>query len=68
MCDGTEEPRVKTISAEEPELNCMEMIDLVGEKGVTFVVSKDGKPIARMMSVPPETEPRGASRDSETIL
>jgi antitoxin (DNA-binding transcriptional repressor) of toxin-antitoxin stability system len=61
MCEGASEQAVKTISAEELELNCLEMIDLVAEKGFTYVITKNGKPIAKMEPVPPETNPFDAS-------
>jgi len=60
MCEGTEVPVIKIITATEFELNCLDLIDQVEEKGVTFIITRDGLPIARMMPAPPEPEPPGA--------
>jgi antitoxin (DNA-binding transcriptional repressor) of toxin-antitoxin stability system len=56
MPKGTKRPVAKTISAEELELNCLEIIDQVEAKWLTFVITKDGKPIALMMPVSQEKE------------
>jgi hypothetical protein len=56
---GAERRLVKTVSAEEFELNCLRMIDLVEEKGFAYVITKDGRPIARMESVRAEPEALG---------
>jgi hypothetical protein len=55
MREGIEDGKVKTISAEEFELNCLEMIDLVAEKGYTYVITKDGRPFVMMESVVAES-------------
>jgi len=68
MCGGSEERVVNTISSKELELSCLELIDLVEEKGCTFVITKDGKPNAKMMPLPPGAEPPEASRGTESIL
>jgi len=68
MCKGTRVGQVKTVSAEELESNCLEMIDLVSEKGFIHVITKDGKPIAKMIPAPAQIEPLGKSRGSGTIL
>jgi antitoxin (DNA-binding transcriptional repressor) of toxin-antitoxin stability system len=47
---------VWTFSVEELESNCLEMIDLVAEKGFNYIITKDGKRIARMIPVPPEVD------------
>jgi len=59
MCEGSEEGSVKTVTAEELELNCLEMIDLVEEKGFIYVITRDGKPIAKMIPAPPGADQAG---------
>ncbi len=53
-----------TISAEELEASCLELIDQVAEEGQIFVITKDGRPIAKMMPMPPGVEMFGAMRAS----
>ncbi len=60
MCEGSGERVTKTVSAEEFELNCLEMIDLVAEKGFTNVITKDGKPFVMLERVKVEAEAAGA--------
>lgn len=42
MSEGTEDSGVKTVSTEEFELNCLEMIDLVEKEGLAFLITEDG--------------------------
>lgn len=51
MSEETEDSRIRTVSTEEFELGCLEMIDLVEEKGITFIVTKGGKPLAMLKPV-----------------
>jgi antitoxin (DNA-binding transcriptional repressor) of toxin-antitoxin stability system len=67
MCEGAREQAVKIISAEELELNCLEMIDLVAERGFTYVITKNGEPIAMMKPVPPEPDPVDTSGGAGTF-
>jgi prevent-host-death family protein len=48
-----------TISTEELELRCLELIDQVEAEGLTVVVTKDGRPIAMLIPIPAEVEPVG---------
>jgi antitoxin (DNA-binding transcriptional repressor) of toxin-antitoxin stability system len=57
-----------TISAEELESKCLELLDEVTEQGHTFVITKDGLPIANLMPIPLDVDPFGAMRGSVTIL
>jgi antitoxin (DNA-binding transcriptional repressor) of toxin-antitoxin stability system len=54
---------IKTVSIEEFELNCLEMIDLVEEKGYTYVITKAGRPFVMMEPVAAETSENPAERD-----
>lgn len=56
MCAGRELSMTRTVSTEEFESSCLEMIDLIEEKGFTYVITKDGQPIARMEPVKAETQ------------
>ena len=51
MCEETEDSRIRTVSTEEFESGCLEMIDLVAEKGITFIVTKGGKPLVMLKPV-----------------
>jgi prevent-host-death family protein len=46
-----------TISAEELQLRCDELIDQVAAGGLTVVITKDGQPIAMLIPIPAEVEP-----------
>jgi antitoxin (DNA-binding transcriptional repressor) of toxin-antitoxin stability system len=65
MCEETGEPSVNTITAEEFEANCLELIDLVEQKRFTYIITKDGKPFVMMIPAPPQTETDEPS-DAET--
>ncbi len=68
MYEGAREQVVQIISAEELELNCLEMIDLVAEKGFIYVITKNGEPIAKMKPVPPGPDSFDTSGDAGTTL
>ncbi len=57
-----------TISAEELESKCLELLDQVAEEGRSFVITKDGRPIVKLIPMPPEVEPFGALRGSGMVL
>jgi prevent-host-death family protein len=56
-----------TISAEELESRCDELLDQVAAEGLTVVVTKDGRPVAKLMPVPVEAELFGAMRGSGIV-
>lgn len=51
--------RMKTVSVEELQLNCLEIIDLVEKKGYTYVITKNGRPFVMMKPVAAESEAPG---------
>ncbi|MGA2051417.1 MAG: hypothetical protein ABSG96_27325 [Terracidiphilus sp.] len=59
MSDERKDRPMKAVSTEEFELNCLEMIDLAAEKGFTYVITKNGKPIAKLERLTPESEALG---------
>ncbi len=50
---------MKTVSVEELQLNCLEIIDLVEKKGYTYVITKNGRPFVMMKPVAAESEAPG---------
>jgi len=56
MHKGAEESLVKFVTVEEVEQNCLEMFDLIEEKGFTYVVTKVGKPYVMMIPAPDEPD------------
>ena len=46
-----------TISAQELDSRCLEIIDQVEAAGLTVVVTRDGLPFAMLIPVPAEVEP-----------
>ncbi len=56
-----------TISAEELESKCDELIDQVAAEGLTVVITKDGRPIAKLMPIPVEAELFGAMGGSGVV-
>jgi antitoxin (DNA-binding transcriptional repressor) of toxin-antitoxin stability system len=67
MGDQAGEQMTKLITAEEFEANCLELIDLVEEKGFTYVITKDGKPFVMMIPAPPAEDTPGTSCVNDTI-
>jgi prevent-host-death family protein len=45
-----------TIAAEELKANCLTVLDEVAEQGETLVVTREGRPVAMLMSLPEEAE------------
>jgi len=56
-----------TISAEELELRCDELIDQIAAEGLTVEITKDGRSIAKLMPMPAEAELFGALRGSGAV-
>jgi prevent-host-death family protein len=56
-----------TVSAEELELRCDELIDQVAAEGLTLVITKEGHPIAKLMPIQAEAEPFGAMHRSGAV-
>ena len=53
-----------SVGAAEFKARCLEMLDRVREEGVEFIVTKRGKPVARVVPVgAPRTTLRGAYHD-----
>lgn len=55
MHKGAQESLMKFATLEEAEQNCLEMIDLIEEKGFTYVITKNGKPYVMMVPAPAES-------------
>ena len=45
-----------TISAEEFETKCLELVDEVYENGLTVIITKDGRPFVKLGPIPVEAE------------
>jgi antitoxin (DNA-binding transcriptional repressor) of toxin-antitoxin stability system len=50
-----------TITAEELESRCLELIDQVEADGLIVVITKDDRPIAMLMPIPANAESDGPS-------
>jgi prevent-host-death family protein len=53
-----------TIAAGVFKAKCLKLLDEVAEKRETLVITKHGKPVARVMPMPPEKNIIGAMRGS----
>ena len=52
-----------TLAASEFKAKCLRLLDLVGEEGGTLVITKRGRPVAKVVPVsPPKDTLRGAWR------
>jgi hypothetical protein len=57
----------KFITAEGFEANCLDLIDLVEEEGLTYDIRKDGRPLVMMAPAPPQKETPGTSCVNDKI-
>ncbi len=59
-----------TIAAGEFKAKCLKLLDEVAEMRTTLVITKRGKPVARVVPVPSEVrvDPFGAMRGSGVIV
>jgi prevent-host-death family protein len=57
-----------TIGAGEFKAKCLKLLDEVAEKRESLVITKHGKPVARLVPMPPEAEFIGSMRGSGIIL
>jgi hypothetical protein len=51
MREGRKRSKTRTVSTEEFESHCLEIIDLVEEKGYTYIITKDGRSFVMMRPV-----------------
>lgn len=56
-----------TISAEELKSRCDELLDQVAADGITLVLTKDGRPVAKLVPMSTEAELFGAIRGSGVV-
>lgn len=59
MHEGRKRAKTWTVSTEEFESRCPEMIDLVEKNGYAYIITKDGQPIAMMKPVTEESAVSG---------
>ncbi len=57
-----------TIGAGEFKAKCLKLLDEVAETRETLVITKHGKPVARVIPMPAEAEFVGSMRGSGVIL
>jgi prevent-host-death family protein len=57
-----------TIAAGEFKAKCLKLLDQVAEERQTLVITKHGRPVAKLVPIEPEVELFGALRGSGTIL
>lgn len=55
-----------TLSAEEVESRCLELLDWIADEGLIVVVTKNGRPLAKLLPMPAATEPLSELRKSTT--
>ena len=57
-----------TIAAGEFKAKCLKLLDQVAEGRQTLIITKRGRPVAKLVPIEPEVELFGALRGSGTIL
>ena len=57
-----------TIGAGEFKAKCLKLLDEVAQSRETLVITKHGKPVAQLVSMPPAADPFGAMRGSGAII
>ena len=51
-----------TVAAAEFKATCLELMDRVRETGIEYVVTKHGKPVAKLVPISVHDEPRAAAK------
>jgi prevent-host-death family protein len=57
-----------TIAAGEFKAKCLKLLDQVAEERQALVITKHGKPVAKLIPMEPDVELFGALRGSGTIM
>ena len=61
QADSSKAPEYRTIKVSEFKAKCLELIDEVAESGEELVITKQGRPVSRLV---PYREKQGTQRDS----
>ena len=57
-----------TIAAGEFKSKCLKLLDQVAEERQTLVITKRGRPVAKLVPIEPQVELFGALRGTGTII